>query len=53
MSTPLEKSPLESRREQKIETESSLKGTLVAVFILGTLIVLGWGSAFLLYLSRT
>jgi hypothetical protein len=36
----------------KNEEESSLKGTLTAVFIMGALIVLGWASAFLLYLSR-
>jgi hypothetical protein len=36
----------------KTEEESSLKGTLTAVFIMGALIVLGWAGAFMLYLSR-
>lgn len=53
MSAPLGQTPLQSEKKSETEKEASLSATLVAVFILGALIVLGWGGAFLLYLSRT
>lgn len=39
--------------KKKVETEqSSLKGTLIAVFVVGALIVISWLAVFGIYINR-
>lgn len=50
---PTDQAPQKIKVEPKQEKETSLKGTLVSVFLLGGFIVVTWVAVFALFLSRS
>ncbi|MGM0899845.1 cytochrome c oxidase subunit 2A [Mesobacillus maritimus] len=43
---------LEKRTSTKVEDQSSLKGTLASVFLLGFFLIITWVGVFLLFVNR-